>query len=437
MVLILGGHFVSFSGRYGAAMNFSQHDLFYRASFFTGIPIMNITSISYRPTRMGGSLAAALLVAGLQLSLVALPIGSLRAGGENEERNAFAWRNLQSDIAGVADRTDPNLVNSWGLTINTNANVFWIADNGSGVSTLYRPDGSPVLLPTTPPQNFVTIPPTSADKGTPPSAAPTGIVFNASPSAFLFSKPAMPAVFLFDGEDGAIFAWNPGVDLTNAKIVVDNSSPDPKINSVYKGLASANRKSGGPTLYATNFHNGTVDVFDSSFHPVTGGFVDPNLPANYAPFGIATIDNLIYVTFALQNDAKHDDVAGVGHGFIDVFTPEGVLMQRLIPFTPGSGRLNSPWGLAKVPHEFGKFGHDVLLVANFGDGKINAFDIHSGTFIAHLNNRRGEPLDFNGLWALFFLDDRLYFTAGIGDESHGLFGVIRPVEGQGEQDSHK
>jgi uncharacterized protein (TIGR03118 family) len=397
---------------------------------------MNTTSFSYRPARVGGRLVAALLFTGLQLSLVLFPFGSMRAG-ENEERNAFTWKNLQSDIAGVADRTDPNLVNSWGLTINTTANIFWIADNGAGVSTLYHPDGSPVLLPSTPtPQNFVvTIPTTSADTGT--MSAPTGIVFNPSSKVFLFSKPAMPAVFLWDGEDGAIFAWNPGVDLTNAKIVVDKSSPVPANSSVYKGLALANRQSGGPTLYATNFHNGVVDVFDSSFTPVTGGFVDPNLPANYAPFGIASIDNLLYVTFALQNGAKHDDVAGVGHGFVDVFTPEGVLIKRLIPFTLGSGHLNSPWGLARVPHEFGKFGHDVLLVGNFGDGNINAFDINTGNFIASLENRRGEALDFNGLWALFFFDDKLYFTAGIGDEMHGLFGVIRPVEREEEEDSHE
>ena len=237
--------------------------------------------------------------------------------------------------------------------------------------------------------------------------------------------------------DGAIFAWNPGVDLTNAKIVVDKSSPDPAISSVYKGLALANRQSGGPTLYAANFRNGTVDVLDSSFNAVTGGFVDPmGLPAGYAPFGIANIDNLLYVTFALQNGVKHDDVGGVGHGFVDAFTPEGVLVKRLIPFTDGSGPLNSPWGLARIPHEFGKFGHNVLLVANFGDGKINAFDISSGNFIAPLENRRGEPLDFNGLWALFFFDDRLYFTAGIGDETHGLFGVIRSAQKEEEEDSH-
>ena len=218
-------------------------------------------------------------------------------------------------------------------------------------------------------------------------SAPTGIVFNASSSAFLIPNTTSPAVFLFDGEDGGIFGWNPGVNLTNAVLIVDKSSSNPAQSSVFKGLALANRKSGGPTLYATNFQDGTVDVLDSSFHAVTGGFVDPNVPANYAPFGIASIDNLLYVTFALQNGVKHDDVAGVGHGFVDVFTPEGLLVKRLIPFTDGSGSLNSPWGLARIPHQFGKFGHDVLLVANFGDGKINAFDINSGNFIAPLKNR--------------------------------------------------
>jgi hypothetical protein len=169
---------------------------------------MNTTSFSYRPARVGGRLVAALLFTGLQLSLVLFPFGSMRAG-ENEERNAFTWKNLQSDIGGVADRTDPKLVNSWGLTINTTANIFWIADNGSGVSTLYRPDGTPVLLGNSG-QNFVTLPVTAGDKAmTPPAttAAPTGIVFNPSSSlpnsnAFLIPGTKSPAVFIFDGEDG-------------------------------------------------------------------------------------------------------------------------------------------------------------------------------------------------------------------------------------------
>ena len=199
---------------------------------------------------------------------------------------------------------------------------------------------------------------------------------------------------------------------------------------MYKGLALANRTPGGLTLYATNFRNGTVDLFDSSFNPVTlaGAFVDPNLPAGYAPFGIATFDNLIYVTYAKQNAQKHDDVAGPGNGFVDVFDPQGVLIKRLI----SGGALNSPWGLAEVPHKFGGFGHNVLLVGNFGDGKINAFNIHTGSSLGPLDNRRGEPLAFDGLWTLFFFDDKLYFTAGIGGESHGLFGFITRAEEERE-----
>jgi uncharacterized protein (TIGR03118 family) len=396
---------------------------------------MKTISLSSHSARMGRSLTTALFVAGLQLSLVVFPNVSLRAG--DEHRNTFNWKNLQSDIAGVADRADSNLVNSWGLVINPTAKVFWIADNGSGVSTLYRPDGTPVLLGQSG-QNFVTLPPTLVDTGSPPAAAPTGIVFNnPATNAFLIPNTKLPAIFLFDGEDGGIWGWNPGVNLLNATLIIQPSSPDPTTNSVYKGLALANRNPGGPTLYATNFRKGTVDVFDSGFNAVSGLFVDPNgLPAGYAPFGIANIDNLIYVTFALQNAARHDDVAGVGHGFVDVFTAEGGFITRLIPFTPGTGPLNSPWGLARVPHEFGKFGHHVLLVGNFGDGMINAFDINTGAFLGSLLHRAGQPLDFNGLWALFFFDEKLYFTAGIGDESHGLFGVIRPREEGDDEDSH-
>jgi uncharacterized protein (TIGR03118 family) len=399
---------------------------------------MKTSSFSNHSGRMGRSFVAALFVAGLQLSLLVFPIGSLRAG-ENEERNAFNWKNLQSDIAGVADRTDSNLVNSWGLVINPTAKIFWVADNGSGVSTLYRPDGTPVLLGPPPGQNFVTLPLTGVDVAlSSPTSAPTGIVFNSSTSAFLIPKTTNPAIFMWDGEDGGIWGWNPTVDLLNAVLIVKPSTNDPSKNEVYKGLAIANRKTGGPTLYATNFRDGTIDVFDSSFNLVTT-FVDPNPPPvpagtpspGWAPFGIANIDNLLYVTFALQNVGnppsvlpKHDDVAGAGHGFVDVFSPDTGFMARLIDFTD-NGPLNSPWGLARVPREFGKFNHDVLLVGNFGDGKINAFNIASGAFLGSLLHRKDQPLEFNGLWALFFFDNHLYFTAGIGDESHGLFGVIR------------
>jgi uncharacterized protein (TIGR03118 family) len=401
---------------------------------------MKSICFSYRSARSGRRFATALFVLGLQLSLAGLQAGSLLAADENGGRNAFTWKNLQSDLAGVANRTDSNLVNSWGLVINPTAKIFWIADNGTGVSTLYRPDGAPVLLQQ-PTQNFVTLPPTVVDVPTPPAttgtATPTGIVFNAATNAFIIPNSTQAAVFIFDGEDGGIWAWNPNVNLLNATLIIQPSSPDPTTNSVYKGLALANRNPGEPTLYATNFRNGTVDVFDSSFKPVTGGFVDPNVPPHYAPFGIANIDKLIYVTFALQNDEKHDDVAGPGNGFVDVFTPEGAFVQRLIPFTPGTGPLNSPWGLAEAPRGFGKFGHEVLFVGNFGDGTINAFDIHTGAPLGPLENRRGEPLAFNGLWALFSFDHRLYFTAGIGDEAHGLFGFIRRAEEQEDHDPHE
>jgi len=280
-------------------------------------------------------------------------------------------------------------------------------------------------------------------------SAPTGIVFNssttASTAAFFIPGTKLPAIFLWDGEDGGIWGWNSGVDLLTATLIIQPSSADSTTNSVYKGLALANRKSGGPTLYATNFRNGTIDVFDSSFHMVTT-FSDPNPPPvptgiqspGWAPFGIANIDNLLYVTFALQNGAKHDDVSGPGNGFVDVFSPDTGFVKRLIPFTPNvpppakPPPLDSPWGLARVPHEFGKFGHNVLLVGNFGDGKISAFNIHNGAFRDTLLHRPGQPLEFNGLWALFFFHNHLYFTAGIADESHGLFGVIR-AEGEQEE----
>jgi uncharacterized protein (TIGR03118 family) len=404
---------------------------------------MKTSSLSNHSTQVGRSFAAALFVTGLVLSLLAFPIGSLRAD-ENEERNAFNWKNLQSDIAGVADRTDPNLVNSWGLVINPTAKIFWVADNGSGVSTLYHPDGTPALLGNSG-QNFVTLPPTVVDTATPPetpTSAPTGIVFNGTLGVFLIPGTGAPAIFMFDGEDGGIWGWNPAVNLLTATLIVKPSSSDPTTNSVYKGLALGDRQSGGPTLYATNFRDGTIDVFDSSFNMVTT-FSDPHPPKvpagsqspGWAPFGIANIDNLLYVTFALQNAAKHDDVAGPGNGFVDVFSPDTGFMARLIDFTD-NGPLNSPWGLARVPREFGKFNHDVLLVGNFGDGKINAFNIASGAFLGSLLHRKDQPLEFNGLWALFFFHNHLYFTAGIGDESHGLFGVIRAQGEQEEEGDH-
>jgi uncharacterized protein (TIGR03118 family) len=367
---------------------------------------------------------AGLSALGLQIMTGTFANSSARAQDVTSVPGTFDWTNLQSNIAGVADRTDANLVNSWGLAINTSANnILWVADNGTGVSTLYQPDGTPVPL-------VVTIPPTSADKGPNPTAAPTGIVFNSDPSAFLLSN-GKPAAFIFDGEDGGISAWNLQLNPnTQAVLKVDNSSPSPRKSAVYKGLALATRSPGGSTLYATNFHKGTVDVYDATFTKVTttGNFSDPNPPPvpsgafGWAPFGIVTINNSLYITFAAQDFKRHDDVAGPGNGFVDVFDTEGNLQMRLVT----QGQLNSPWGLAKVQSTFGSLSSNVLLVGNFGDGHINAYDIHSGTFLGQLLHRQGQPLQFNGLWALVFSGSQLFFTAGINDEADGLFGFIVP-----------
>jgi uncharacterized protein (TIGR03118 family) len=365
------------------------------------------------------SFGAALAIVGLQFSSAVLPSAHAQA-----QPNFFDWENLQTDVPGVADRTDAHLVNPWGLTINTKANIFWLSDNNADVSTLYQPDGTPIPL-------VVSI----------PQGAPTGIVFNSIPNAFILSQDGQPAAFIFDSENGSITAWNGGLQpITKAVIKFDNSDS----GAVYKGLAMAVRKNGEPTLYTANFNKGTVDVFDNHFVPekLAGNFVDPNPPPvpkgtfGWAPFDLASIEGNIYVTFAAQNQKKHDDLAGPGRGFVDIFDTEGHLLKRLIT----GGHLNSPWGLAKVPeHEhFGKFDDEVLLVGNFGDGQINAYDVHSGAFIATLlrrtENRTDQPLQFNGLWSLFFFGGKLYFTAGIVDEAHGLFGFIHPAEQENSDD---
>jgi uncharacterized protein (TIGR03118 family) len=364
------------------------------------------------------SLTAAIVVSGLQI----LPLLTGSNVQAKEQQNLFGWTNLQSDIAGVADRKDGNLVNAWGLALNP-AGIFWVADNGTGVSTLYRLDGTPVPL-------VVTIPPTSADTEPPIHAAPTGIVFNPLPNAFLLSN-GKAAVFIFVGEDGSITAWNGALNPITRAIIVPNGDHSAS-GAVYKGLAMASRPNGGPTLYATNFHAGTVDLFDSNFQPVTipGSFVDPNPPmvpsgaTGWGPFNIAAIDGFIYVTYAAQDADKHDDVARAGNGFVDVFNTEGQFVKRLVT----GGQLDSPWGLAKVPGHFGRFDHETLLIGNFGDGRINAYDIRTGKFLSTLLHRAGQPLEFNGLWSLFFVKDHLFFTAGIADEEHGLFGVIERAD---------
>jgi uncharacterized protein (TIGR03118 family) len=283
-------------------------------------------------------------------------------------QNVYLRTNLVSDIAGVANFTDPHLVNPWGITAS-DTSPFWISDNGAGVSTLYNGQG--VAFPANSPL-VVTIPtPPNAKAGA--VAAPTGVVFNGS-GDFVVSAGGKSgaARFIFATEDGTISGWNPAVDATHAILVVNNSGPGlsadrTHLGAVYKGLAIGNNGSGN-FLFATNFRNAVVEVYDRQFHLVKT-FTDPNVPAGFAPFGIRNIDGRLFVTFAEQNAQKHDDVAGPGNGFVDIFDLNGVFQKRFA----SHGTLNSPWGLVLSPANFGMFSN-ALLVGNFGDGRINAFD---------------------------------------------------------------
>ena len=315
----------------------------------------------------------------------------------------------------MAQRTDPNLVNPWGITLGTNSGL-WVSDNGTGKATVYDGNGQPI--PSGSPL-IVTIPNPSGG-----TSAPTGVATNGT-FGFVISAngKSAPATELFSTENGTIAGWNSAVDATNAVVAVNNSSS----GALYKGLAIGfNGK--GAFLFATNFHGGTIDVFDSNFRPVrtTGGFADNKIPSSFGPFGIAAINSRLYVTYAKRDASKTDDVAGPGNGFIDVFDTDGNLLQRFA----SRGVLNAPWGMAWAAFEnFGNF-NNALFVGNFGDGRVNAFDFDSGEFLGTITDPSGTPIVIPGIWALQFglglpgKSSTLYFTAGINDEEHGLFGTL-------------
>ena len=321
--------------------------------------------------------------------------------------------NLVSDIPGLARLTDPDLVNAWGVSFAPTS-PFWISDNGTGLATLYSVPGSG------PPSVskvglIVTIPPTAG--GT--TSAPTGQVFNGGPG---FGG----AVFLFASEDGVISSWNGSG--TTAVVDKDFGSA-----AVYKGLAISDPGMSDAVLYATNFRAGTIEAYNSSFAPagLPGNFTDPNLPQGYAPFNDKVIDGELYVTYAKQDAEKHDDEAGAGNGFVDIFNLDGTLKERLI----SGGALDSPWGLAIAPSSFGSFAGD-LLVGNFGNGMINAYNATTGAFVGALDGNDGSPLVIDGLWGLTVGNgsaaggslDTLFFTAGPNGESDGLFGSLAVPE---------
>jgi uncharacterized protein (TIGR03118 family) len=348
----------------------------------------------------------------------------------------------KNGIVHVAKFFDPNLVNPWGVGESASS-PFWVSDNGAGKSSLYNTLGTPQAL-------VVAIPAPDDPLGT--GGAPTGLVFNTAQAQGAFkiagvnssgAAVSLPAVFLFAAEDGTILGWNPGVNPPNtpaasqgrhAIIAVDHSAiPDAANGAVYKGLAIATDSGGNAFLYATNFRAGTVDVYNAAFQQVTlppNAFVDPHLPRGYAPFNVVPIGNRLFVTYAVQDAEKHDDVAGQSHGIVDTFDLAGNMLARFAQH----GQLDSPWGVAQAPAGFGQFSGQILI-GNFGNGHINAFDPGTGEFLDKVRDAHGQAIAIDGLWTIKFGNggnggdqNKLYFTAGPNDEADGLFGSLAPAE---------
>jgi uncharacterized protein (TIGR03118 family) len=358
--------------------------------------------------------------------LITLPllaaITTFSVSAQVSRPNTYLVHNLVADLPNVADHQDTNLVNPWGNGFG--ATPFWIGNNRTGTSTLYDGTGAALSL-------VVSIPAAGGASGPGPV---TGVVFNAfagNTSAFAVAS-GKPAAFMFCAEDGAISGWNSSVDATHARILLDNS----KAGAVYKGCALGGTAA-SPLFFAANFNSGAVDVFDGSLTPIQNSkaFVNPAVPAGFAPFNVAVLNGNVYVSWAKQDAQKHHDVAGAGNGYVGVFDMSGNLLASLI----SQGPLNSPWGMTIAPATFGPFG-GLLLVGNFGDGKINAFSL-SGTPAGTLNDAKANPIVIQGLWSLNFGSGArsedpgtLYFTSGPGGgpnndpiESHGIFGSVQAV----------
>jgi uncharacterized protein (TIGR03118 family) len=344
------------------------------------------------------------------IALSACGGGSDGGGMSTPAMASFAVTSLDTDTPLSAYSTthqDTKLVNAWGVAFNPQGYV-WVANNKTDSSTLYDGTGVPQSL-------VVTTPP-----------APTGIVFNGSSTDFMLtsggSSGASP--FIFATEGGELAAWAPSVAATRAISVYDGSASAKS----YKGLALA-AAAGANQLYAADFHNGAVDIFNSSFQLVSapGAFHDAALPAGYAPFGIQALGGKIYVAYAKQDSTAHDEITGAGLGVVDVYDTAGTLIKQLVV----GGALNAPWGLAMAPATgFGAF-NGALLVGNFGDGKINAYDPASGAMLGTLSKSDGTPVVIDGLWGIAFGNGinaqpttTLFFAAGPNDETHGVYGRI-------------
>jgi uncharacterized protein (TIGR03118 family) len=377
--------------------------------------------------------------------LLALFVGPF-AGAQH-----YTQVNLVANVSGVAPVTDPHLINPWGLS-RASGSPWWISDNGTGLSTLYNGAGAITPL-------VVTIPKANPNSKTFPTGTPTGTIANSSPTDFVLA-PGAAADFLFSTLDGTISGWNPNVGVaaggapgssTNAVIVVKTTD-----GSSYTGLTSALIK-GNRYLYAANFNKGTVDVYNNAFQRVTlrpsrdsdrddgnnRPFFDDRLPRNFVPFNVQAIGNDIVVTYALHQEGKQLETDGPGLGYVDIFSSDGQLLQRL----EHGDWLNAPWGVALAPLDFGIYSHD-LLVGQFagagsseGSGTIAVYDLATGKFIGLVQDASGKPLSINGLWALSPGNSatpgsydpaaspaaELYFSAGPAGGTGGLFGYLKPV----------
>ena len=328
------------------------------------------------------------------------------------QTNSYQQTNLVSDMAGVANNTDPKLVNPWGISFFPGS-TFWVADNKSGYSTIYDANGA---------SQFSVLIPAPAGDASP--ATPTGTVINQTTG---FKVNGFPSQFLFATEDGTISGWyNSG----NAVILADRSSA----GAVYTGLAMVTNASGS-FLLAPNISSGQIDVFDSNFNltALSGSLTDPTLPAGYTPFGIQPIGTQVFVTYAVPNASKTGAMAGAGDGYVSVFDDNGNFVNRFA----SAGTLNAPWGVVQASANFGMFSNDILI-GNFGDGTINAFD-SQGNFVAQLEDPTGAAITNGALWGMVFGaggtgdPDTLYFTAGFAEGGHGLFGALAAAS-QGAED---
>jgi uncharacterized protein (TIGR03118 family) len=386
--------------------------------------------------------------------LAAAALLTLSAGSFADAQN-YTQVNLVANTSGVAPVTDPHLVNPWGMS-RSSGSPWWISDNGTGLSTLYNGAGVINSL-------VVTIPKANPASKTFPTGTPTGTVANGSPTDFVLA-PGAAADFLFSTIDGTISGWNPTVGVasgstppsTNAVVVVKTTD-----GSSYTGLTSATIN-GNRYLYAANFNKGTVDIYDNAFHKVNlrannedgnqdwdpdqgnnRPFIDERLPRDFVPFNVQAIGNDIVVTFVLHQEGNPLETDGPGLGYVDIFSSDGRLLRRL----EHGDWLNSPWGVALAPLDFGTFSH-ALLIGQFagggtteGSGTIAAYDFATGKFIGLVEDATGKPLAINGLWAISPGNSavagsydpagspasELYFTAGPDRGTGGLLGYLKPV----------